>query len=103
VTSSAVTVVNNDTFVFAPAVSGKCRDVVSYAAGAGTMEPGEFLPVGGHQPPARPHDAWSGPSQPSFQPASDGHDGAFAHGEHGGISPMDAHMAGLHAGGFIIQ
>jgi hypothetical protein len=99
--SSTLTLVNNDNFVFAPAISGNAGDVVSFAAGAGTMEPRKFLPVG-HQPPAFPHDAWSGPSQPSFHPASDGHHGALAHGEHGGMSSMDV-MASLHAGGFILQ
>jgi serralysin len=98
--AAAVTVVNNDTFVFKPGIGA---DVVANAGSASTIELDGFSSVtSDSQLAALLHEAQASQPQALFHPTPDGHGTVISLGNQDSITLTNIHIADLHASNFII-
>jgi hypothetical protein len=98
--AAAVTVVNNDTFVFKPGIGA---DVVANAGSASTIELDGFSSVtSDSQLAALLHEAQASQPQALFHSTADGHGTVISLGNQDSITLTNIHIADLHAGNFII-
>ena len=90
----------NDTFVFNPSLGAAA---ISNTGRLELIEPNEFSSVVGDKLATLLQDFETGQLPALFQAANDGHDAVVNSGNHGGMTPMNVHIADLHANDFLVR